>query len=134
MPTSKLIVKPIEQQHPLESRRAWSRVAAAIAKSDLDAVGSEKGKIEAAQRELRIKEKNEGKPWQQRYFSTPVDRKDEVLVSLGPVVGVPDHGDADKTGGLWRFDPAKAEQAKSLHNITPEEAARIAKEVLGQSL
>lgn len=133
VPASKLIVKPIAQQHPLESRRAWSKVAAAIAKSDLDAVGAEKGKIETAQRELRAKERKEGKPWQQWYFTPVVDRKDEVLVKLGPIVGVPDHGDADKTGGLWRFDPAKAGRAKNLHDITPEEAARIAKEVLGQS-
>jgi hypothetical protein len=126
------MVAPIEQQHPLESRRAWSQVAAAIAKGDLDLVGTEKGKIESAQRDMRIREKAEGRTWEQRYFSTPVDGKDNVLSTLGPVVGVPESGDADKTGGLWRFDPAKAEKAKTLRDITPEEAAKVAKELLGQ--
>jgi hypothetical protein len=131
-PTSKLIVAPIEQQHPLESRRAWSKVAAAIAKSDLDTVSIEKAKIENAQREMRNKEKAEGRVWQRRYFSVSTDAPDKVLTTLGPVVGVPDHGDADKTGGLWRFDPVKAEKAKELHQMTPEEMAKVAKELLGQ--
>jgi hypothetical protein len=131
-PTSKLAVSPIEQQHPLESRRAWSKVAAAIAKSDLDTVSIEKAKIENAQREMRLKEKAEGRSWQQRYFSVNTDAPDKVLTSLGPIVRVPEHGDADKTGGLWRFDPVKAEKAKEIHQITPEEAAKVAKELLGQ--
>ena len=130
IPASKLIVAPIQQQHPLESRRAWSKVAAAIAKSDLDAVSVEKGKIETAQREMRLKEKSEGRVWQRRYFSVNV--ADEVLARLGSVVGVPPHGDADKTGGVWRFDPAKAEKARELHQQTPEELAKTARELLGQ--
>lgn len=129
-PTTKLTVAPIQQQHPLESRRAWSRVAAAIAKGDLDAVGVEKGKIETAQREMRLKEKAEGRAWQRQYFS--VNTGDEVLARLGSVVGVPAHGDAEKTGGVWRFDPVKAEKAKDLHQLTPEQTARVAKELLGQ--
>ncbi|OIW35398.1 Oxysterol-binding protein [Coniochaeta ligniaria NRRL 30616] len=131
-PTSKLIVAPIEQQHPLESRRAWSKVAAAIAKSDLDTVSIEKAKIENAQREMRNKEKAEGRVWQRQYFSVNTDAPDKVLSTLGPVVGVPDHGDAEKTGGVWRFDPVKAEKAKELHRMTPEEIAKVAKELLGQ--
>lgn len=131
-PTSKLIVVPIEQQHPLESRRAWSKVAAAIARSDLETVGNEKAKIENAQREMRNKEKAEGRTWQRRYFSANSDAPDKVLTTLGPIVGVPEHGDADKTGGLWRFDSGKAEKAEDLRRITPEETARIARELLGQ--
>lgn len=130
--TSSLTVAPIEQQHPLESRRAWSKVAAAIVKGDLDAVSVEKGKIENAQRELRAKEKAEGRMWQRRYFSIRTDAPDAVLTTLGPIVGVPDDGEADKTGGLWRFDPAKAEKAKSQAAVTQEDAAKMAKEILGQ--
>lgn len=131
-PASKLIVAPVEQQYPLESRRAWSKVAGAIAKSDLDTVSIEKGKIETAQREMRAKERAEGRIWQRRYFTFNTDAPDRVLTTLGPGVGVPDHGDADKTGGLWRYDAVKAEKAKELHQITPEEAAKVAKELLGQ--
>lgn len=129
-PTTKLYVAPISSQHPLESRRAWTAVAAAVGRGDLDAVGLAKGKIETAQREARAKEKAAGKMWQRRYFTAQI--QDPVLTKLGPIVGVPEHGDTDKTGGLWRFDPAKAEKARS-EGVLPEvEALKIAKELLGQ--
>ncbi|EOO02474.1 putative oxysterol-binding protein [Phaeoacremonium minimum UCRPA7] len=130
-PSTPLTVAPLEAQHPLESRRAWAKVAAAVAKSDMDAVSVEKGKIETAQRELRAKEKAEGRLWQRRYFSV-VTEPDPILKKLGPVVGVPEHGDADKTGGLWRFDPAKAEKVRSQASLSVEDAAKYAKETLGQ--
>ncbi|KAK5651728.1 hypothetical protein OQA88_11690 [Cercophora sp. LCS_1] len=130
-PISELIIAPVEQQHPLESRRAWSKVAAAIAKSDLDAVGREKSKIENAQREARARERAEGSTWERRYFSTP-ENADAVLARLGPAVGLAEHGDADKTGGLWRYDQKKADKASSLPPLTEEESAKIAKELLGQ--
>ena len=129
-PTSKLVVAPTEQQHPLESRRAWSRVATGIATGDMELVSHEKGKIENAQRELRAKEKSEGRLWQRRYFT--VQPGDDILSKLGPAVGVPDHGDADKTGGLWRFDTSKAEKAGNQAALNEDEASKIAKEVLGQ--
>lgn len=129
--TTPLAVAPIEQQHPLESRRAWQHVAEAIQKGDMDTVGREKTKIENAQRELRAKEKAEGRMWQRRYFSVRTD-PDPVLLDLGQVVGVPDHGDGDKTGGVWRFDQSKAEKVRAEPPL--DEAAReaFAKEHLGQ--
>ncbi len=130
-PTAKLTVVPIKSQHPLESRRAWAPVAEAIARSDLDAVGSEKSKIENAQREARIKEKADGRLWERRYFSARSD-PDPLLSSLGPQVGLAEHGDGDKTGGLWRFDAAKAEKARSQPLPSEEEAAKIAAQLLGQ--
>jgi hypothetical protein len=133
VPVSKLIVQPVAQQHPLESRRAWSKVAAAIAVTDLDTVSIEKGKIENAQREMRNKEKAEGRSWERRYFSLDPAKKDKVLSSLGAAVGVPEHGDADKTGGVWRFDRAKAERAaQELHSLSAEQQAKVARELLGQ--
>jgi len=126
-----LSVAPIEAQHPLESRRAWSRVAEGVAKGDLDLVSVEKGKIENAQREMRAKEKTEGRLWQRRYFSVRTD-PDPVLESLAHHVGLSDHGDSDKTGGLWRFDKAKADKARSQGAPTEEEAKKIAKQLLGQ--
>jgi hypothetical protein len=102
-PISPLIVAPIEQQGPLESRRAWSKVAAAIAKGDMELTGIEKSKIENEQRELRAKERAEGKVWERKYFSKV--ESDEVLDTLGPVIGL--LPEADKTGGIWRFDEKK---------------------------
>jgi len=130
-PISELQVAPIGKQHPLESRRAWSKVAAGIQKSDLDAVGREKSKIENAQREARARERAEGRTWQRRYFSAQ-EAEDAVLTRLGPHVGLAEHGDADKTGGLWRFDKAKAERVRSSPPLSEEDAVKLAKELLGQ--
>ncbi|EGO52852.1 hypothetical protein NEUTE1DRAFT_91582 [Neurospora tetrasperma FGSC 2508] len=127
-----LTVAPIEKQHPLESRRAWSKVANAILKGDLEAVGQEKSRIEVAQREARAREKAEGRMWQRRYFSVHTDAPDRVLTLLGPAIGLAEHGDADKTGGLWRFDATKAEKEREQPQLSDEEASKIAKELLGQ--
>jgi len=132
VPASYPTIAPIEQQHPLESRRAWSKVAVAIQKGDLDTVGVEKGKIENAQREMRARERAEGRMWQRRYFSVPTDAADPVLSELGSIVGLAEHGDADKTGGLWRFDQAKAEKARNQPPLSEEEMSKLAKELLGQ--
>ena len=41
-PTHHLQVKPIEEQHKLESRKAWFKVAEAIKKSDYNLIATEK--------------------------------------------------------------------------------------------
>lgn len=129
--TTSLTVAPIEAQHPLESRRAWYKVASAIVQGDMDTVGREKTKIETAQRELRAKEKAEGRMWQRRYFSVRTE-PDPVLMDLGKHVGVPDHGDADKTGGVWRFDSAKADKVKAEPPLDDDKKTELAKLYLGQ--
>jgi len=106
-PTTPLTVAPLEEQDPLESRRAWKKVAEGIAKGDMDLTGNEKTKIEVSQRELRMKEKEEGRGWERRFFRN-VDvavEGDEVLEKLGPVVGLA--AEPEKTGGVWRFDEGK---------------------------
>lgn len=72
-----LTVKPIDLQHDLESRKAWSKVADAIRKSDYDMINTEKSKIENEQRELRKKEREDGSNWQTRWFEE-VDYDDQV--------------------------------------------------------
>jgi hypothetical protein len=133
--TVPLTVAPIPDQHPLESRRAWAKVAAAVARGDYDAIGVEKGKIEHAQREARAREKQDPAPrlWERRYF-TAVDpaTADPVLAALGSTVGIAADGDRDRTGGLWRFDFAKAERARAEPPLSPEDAAALEKELLGQ--
>lgn len=106
---------PIAEQDPLESHRAWSKVAEGIAAGNMDIVGTEKSKIENEQRALRQQEQAEGRTWERRYFT----RKDhdDILEKLGPVIGL--QVDADKTGGIWRFDPAKAERVRASKAPTP---------------
>ena len=106
-PTSPLIIAPLSQQDPYESNRAWEKVAQAIVKSDMDTVHVEKSKIENAQRELRRKEAAEGREWQRRFFirSSGPDAVFEKLVRAIPGERI----EAEKTGGVWRFDEGKKE-------------------------
>lgn len=109
IPPTPLTIAPLEQQDPMESRRAWSQVAKGIANGDMDFTGIEKTKIEESQRALRKQEAAEGRTWERRYF-TKVE-SDPVLNQLGPVIGL--LPDADKTGGIWRFDEAKANKLQT---------------------
>ncbi|KAI0202342.1 hypothetical protein F4808DRAFT_421229 [Astrocystis sublimbata] len=128
-PASKLIVLPLEQQHPLESRRAWKAVAEGIAKGDMDLVGREKSKIENAQRAMRKTEAASGVQWERTYFTAQPG--DEALKTLAGYIGVDAKGDADRTGGLWRFDQGKADVVKG-KTLSEEDKAKLAKELLGQ--
>jgi hypothetical protein len=103
-PTTPLSIEPIEQQDPLESRRAWQKVAEGIAAGDMDITGVEKTKIEESQRALRRQEAAEGRTWERRYFSNV--ESDPILDQLAPAIGL--LLESDKTGGIWRFDEAKA--------------------------
>lgn len=125
-----LKVVEVEKQYPLESRRAWAKVAKAIQAGDMDTVSIEKGKIEQAQRDLRNKERSEERSWERRYFSA-VTTDDLVLKELGEAAGVPLNGDQDKTGGIWRFDTEKFAKA-SAQKLSSEQLQSIEKEVLGQ--
>jgi len=89
----------------MESNRAWQHVIAGIQKSDMDQVHIEKSKIENLQRDLRKKEQDEGRTWQRRYFthSATSDPIFEQLVKAIPGERI----EADKTGGVWRFDESK---------------------------
>ena len=129
-PQTELQITALDKQHPLESRRAWSKVAVAIQAGDMDSVGCEKSKIETAQRKLRNLERSEGRPWNQRYFSA-VQGEDAVLHALGKAAGVPLDGDRDKTGGLWRFDIDKEAMALA-EELSSEQVKKIETEILGQ--
>lgn len=108
-PTTPLIVAPIEEQDPYEAKRAWGPVAAAIVKGDMDTTSIEKSKIENAQRELRKKEQAEGREWERRFFTRQAG-PDQIFETLSKPIGQPI--EAEKTGGVWRFDEAKAKNAK----------------------
>lgn len=101
--TTPLAVRPIDQQDPHESLRAWQYVAAAISKGDMDTVGAEKSKIENAQRELRKKEQSEGRSWERLFFKRV--ETCPIFETLARPLGEKIEG--DKTGGIWRFDQTK---------------------------
>jgi len=108
-PTTPLFILPLDQQDPLESRRAWSKVAAGIEKGDYEVTGVEKSKIENEQRELRKKEKEAGTEWVRRYF-TKVEN-DDKFSALAEKAGV--SAEPEKTGGIWVFDQDKFNKVKN---------------------
>ncbi|KAL4762739.1 OSBP family protein [Aspergillus foveolatus] len=109
--TTPLTLAPIEEQDLYESRRAWSDVAANIETGNMDAVSAAKGKIENAQRELRKVEKAEGREWERRFFERIDENQDPQFLELARKAGLTSL-ESDKTGGVWRFSPEKAANAK----------------------
>lgn len=107
-PKTGLIVPPLESQDLYETKKAWGPVARAISKGDMDTTANEKSKIENAQRELRKKEQAEGREWERRFF-TRLPGADKVFETLAKPIG--EKIEAEKTGGVWRFDEAKARDA-----------------------
>jgi hypothetical protein len=74
----------------------------------MDLTAAEKTKIENEQRDLRKKEKDEGREWERLFFTRtkthPVFEK--LAGSIGETL------DSDKTDGVWMWDAQKAENAK----------------------
>jgi hypothetical protein len=118
LPTTPLTIAPTEEQDPLESRRAWAKVAAGITAGDMETTSIEKGKIENNQRALRQKEQAENRTWQRRYFSNV--KSNAIIDTLGPIIGL--SVDTDKTGGIWRFDEEKAEAWRMKTNTGSQSA------------
>lgn len=107
-PLTSLVVAPIEEQDPLESRRAWHKVAQAIEKGDMNTVSAEKTKIEEEQRAMRKTEEVEGIVWPTRYF-TKVENW-PVLESLAKQIDV--DLQLEGTRGMWKWDEVKYAKLK----------------------
>lgn len=107
-PIKQIEVAAIEDQDPLESRRAWSKVTAAIESGNMSAVGSEKSKLEVRQREMRKEEKSEGREWPRRYFKNVEHdaRLEELSARIGGGL------DSEQTGGIWKWDEEKYERCR----------------------
>ncbi|CAD0114394.1 unnamed protein product [Aureobasidium uvarum] len=114
MQKTPLTVAPIEQQDPLESRRAWYKVAEAINRGDMDTTSAEKSLIENQQRELRKREKEQGSEWHRRFFNrVPNSPRFDAMIHQVPGGSL----EADKTNGVWEFDPARAMAANPAYQI-----------------
>lgn len=123
-----LHVKPIEQQHPLESRKAWEKVAAAVKGGDFNQIHQEKSALENAQRDLRKQEESEGTKWKRRWFvqedySAGIDDTFTKLgsqfnlsiknVPSGTMVG--DKDDKKETSAVhWRFKRSLFDEEKEI--------------------
>ena len=125
---SKLVLAPLEQQDPMESRRAWANVARSIERGDMDATSAYKSRIENAQRALRRKEQDESRTWQRVFFSQPDDDTGSVrsadlrekqfsqlakaLTSGQPITSQWEGVGPERTNGIWRYDDARAKRAQ----------------------
>ncbi|KIW71153.1 hypothetical protein, variant [Phialophora macrospora] len=104
-----MTVKPLDEQSPWESRRAWRATFDAIRKGDNTKVVAEKSKLENAQRHLRKQEQKEGKQWETMFFTrcdAEVDEDDAVERLFDQL----DDHEAQRlrgTNGCWRFDRDK---------------------------
>lgn len=117
-PKTPLMVASISDQDPLESRRAWQKVADAIQKGDLNTVAQQKSIIEESQRTLRKRETGEKREWERRFFS----RHDKMAVAEKLIKEVPGGTlEQDQTNGVWVFDPVKAKDAKAPFSALSEQ-------------
>ncbi|KAH9212469.1 hypothetical protein DL95DRAFT_340298 [Leptodontidium sp. 2 PMI_412] len=117
IPKTPFTVAPIEKQHPLESRRAWQHVVDGIEKGDIFTVGHEKSKLENEQREMRKREKAEGREFQRRYFSKMKEDPVAERLAEGIKGSTSMKGDMDGHHGIWMFDEQKYKRVQqSLRN------------------
>jgi hypothetical protein len=108
-PKTPLKVAAIAEQDPLETRRAWAKVADAIQQGDMKTTSQEKSVIEESQRALRKKEQSEGREWERVFFS----KVNSLEVGEKLLKEVPNGSlEADQTNGIWVFDQGKATNAK----------------------
>lgn len=122
-----LEVKPIDQQHPLESRKAWSTVADAIRKSDYDLINVEKSKIENHQRDMRKQEKETGGKWQTRWFDEVDYESSDFVDEFTNLINLSQLSDKNCPSGSakgskydegsathWRFNAEKWQKEKEI--------------------
>ncbi|EXJ86546.1 hypothetical protein A1O3_03499 [Capronia epimyces CBS 606.96] len=106
-------IKPLEEQNPWESRRAWGPTFDAVRKGDFTDVVHQKSKLENAQRHMRKQEHKEGKQWESMFFN---HRDDAEVDDREPVEKLYDTLDIREVErlrgahGLWRFDKEKEQR------------------------
>jgi len=117
---SPMSIKPVGEQHPWESQRAWGATFEAIRKADHGDVVKQKSKLENAQREMRKKEKTEGRTWETMFFTRRNNNEDDVDdVDDEVVEKLMDQLDPSEahrlrgTNGCWRFSPDKEQRWKA---------------------
>jgi len=113
-------ITPLASQSPWESRRAWSAVISALRKNDFPLLVSEKSKLEKAQREMRKRERSEGRTWNPAYFKTcDLSLNDKQFAALANHLSETEVRRLIGTNGCWRLDKARSPKQKSSWPQTP---------------
>lgn len=118
-----LIVKPIEEQHDLESRKVWKNVAEAVRAGDYDLIHKEKSLIEEAERQKRRDEQLAGISWKQRFFeqvdlASPSDEAQNFTGNPDPLVGLANLASLslkNVSSGTLKGDKEEAKSDTALH-------------------
>ncbi|KAK4443332.1 hypothetical protein QBC34DRAFT_443479 [Podospora aff. communis PSN243] len=111
-------IAPLEEQDEWESRRAWAGVLAGMAAGDMRVVLAEKTKIEQAQRQLRAREREEGKKWEPLLFRSQEGVEHKVFHELAEGTGWKLWD--ERTKGVWRLDEGRAgEKGPFRGELTP---------------
>lgn len=130
VPVEPLKVRPIDQQHPLESRKAWVEVAEAIKACDSDKIQKAKSKLEQEKRQLRKQEEALGIDWKRRWFHELDLKKhpeaDPIFIKLAKIGGLSINNNPSGTmmsdcdgkeqfsAFRWRFSREKWDQEKEV--------------------
>lgn len=98
-----VVVPPVDNQGPWESRKVWQNVAEAINNSDVETAGRYKSAIEIGQRKMREEEQNTGETWKPRFFTwVEIDETaNELRAKLAAFTGISVNGSV----GSWKFTP-----------------------------
>ena len=102
-------IKPLEEQSPWESRRAWKGTFDAIKKAENGAVVNEKSKLENAQRQMRKQDEKDGKKWETMFFTRRDGHGHENNLAEN-LFDQLQSCEVDRllgTNGCWRFDGEK---------------------------
>ncbi|KAI0403109.1 Oxysterol-binding protein [Xylaria palmicola] len=106
-----MALRPLAEQSPWESRRAWRGVAEGIRAGDMECVRVEKGEIEEAQRQMRRAEARAGAEWPAAFFRAAAECPEFELLARA----IPDPAAReialDKTAGAWEFVGSGAAEA-----------------------
>ncbi|KAI1307480.1 Oxysterol-binding protein [Xylaria venustula] len=134
VPTAELRVRPIEEQSPWESRRAWAGVAEGIRAGDMQRVYAAKTELEEAQREIRRAQEMTGVEWPTMFFCRTGENPEfEVLARAIPDPEAKELK-AERTGGVWEFVGAKTSEALIAEGVYHESLEPTRQIVLDKAL
>ena len=116
---------PLEKQSPWESRRAWNSTAESLKEGDFGKALGAKSKLENGQREMRKRERAEGKTFDLAFFSRTDDDKErlgeeDTLAKLMEAVDKNEVKNILGGNGIWRFDAAKAKKWRAGQRSRPD--------------
>lgn len=121
VPTTKIIVRPLEQQTPFESRRAWQHVIQGIQEGSVEMINESKSRLEESQRARRADEKSKGIQWNRFFFSdSALEESTRKLLDVIPDPKLK-RFDSAQTAGVWNFIGIRQAEAlmSRLHTDEP---------------